>query len=129
MYNTRQSASPGRAVGLKIRSPIGWMRVFNCRRISSRAEPSKVAFDTFVSVHSMTMASRSIDPGVVQPGYARRIGHGRTGRRRLFEVDGVELPVAPVVGVELKGDEPVGEPGLERQLVEEPGPFVTAVEV
>ena len=64
MYNTRQSASPARAVGLKIMSPIGWMRVFSCTRNNSRAVPSKVVFDTFESLHSMT-ASRSMAPGVV----------------------------------------------------------------
>ena len=138
--STRQSASPGRAVGLKIRSPIGWMRVFNCTRINSRAEPSKVAFDTFESVHSITMASRSMVPGVViggrrrvsgdvQAGHARRVGQQRARRRRLLEVDGVELPVPPIVGIELKADEPVGVAGLERKLVEEAGPVAAAVEV
>ena len=36
-YSTPHSASPGRAAGLKLRSPSGWMRVLSATRSSSRA--------------------------------------------------------------------------------------------
>ena len=43
-YSTRQSGSPGPAVGLNEISPMGWLRVFSRTRISSRAVPSNVVF-------------------------------------------------------------------------------------
>ena len=36
-------------------------------------------------------------------------------------MDRIELPVSPVVGVELQGDQAIGETGLIRELVEETG--------
>ena len=70
MYMTRQSGSPGRAVGLKVISPIGWMGVGSCRRINSRAVPSNVAFVVSLSIHSISTASRSIFPSTVGVGIA-----------------------------------------------------------
>ena len=68
MYMTRQSRSPRRATGLKVISPIGWMASGCCRRISSRAVPSNVAFAVFRSFHSISTASRSIRPPTVGVG-------------------------------------------------------------
>ena len=44
MYMTRQSGSPGRAAGLNVISPSGWMGDGSCIRNNSRAVPSNVAF-------------------------------------------------------------------------------------
>ena len=44
MYRTRQSGLPGLAAGSKISSPMGCDSVLSCRRITSRAVPSKVEF-------------------------------------------------------------------------------------
>jgi hypothetical protein len=68
MYITRQSGSPGPAVGLKMRSPIGWMLPDMFIRRSSRAVPWKAVSAMFVSVHSMSTVWRELPPAVVTVG-------------------------------------------------------------
>ena len=50
--------------GVENDPPIGCDSVLSCRRITSRAVPSKVVSDVFLSVHSTRTASRCVGPGV-----------------------------------------------------------------
>ena len=108
------------------------MRVLSCTRINSRAVPSNVAFEMFESVHSIRTPSRWIGPGVtigavavypatLKPAKVGVVRQVRAGNRGIFDMDGIEVAVLPIVGIELKTDEAVGVANFKRELVEQPG--------
>src|SRR5262249_44371763 len=61
-----------------------------------------------------------------ETGVVRRI---RTGKRRVFNVDSVELSVSAVVGIEIYGAQNTSGSGFEEQLVKQTRPAVAPVEV
>src|SRR5207245_5789527 len=64
-------------------------------------------------------------PRDLQTGGARVVRRKGTGRRKLFEMNGVEPAVSRIVGIELETDEPAREPAPGSQLVEQAGPGAT----
>ena len=139
-YNTRQSASPCRAKGLKVTSPIGWLRVLRRTRINSRAVPSNVVFAVFVSVHSISTPSLIVLPGVLmvgvtvypssfRPGCDFPSGSSDTASVRIFHVHRVELAGATVVGIEMEAVEAIAVAARDEEAVEQSGPIAAAVEV
>ena len=105
-YMTRQSGSPGRAAGLNVISPSGWMRqrVLQAQQLRGRALERAVR--RLRSVHSINTTSRSIRPvdgrrrdrrrrgvaGQVETGDDAGFGARRVGGR-VFHVERVEHAV------------------------------------
>ena len=139
-YRTPHSASPGRAAGLKLKSPSGWMRVLSATRSSSRAVPSKrrvrtIAVDPF-DQHAFACdgtgrchCGRRQVAGQLQAGQIGVVRRRRRVEHRIFDVNGVELAVLRVVRIELERDDAVAEANFVGELVEEAAAAVAAVEI
>src|SRR5262249_31119861 len=59
----------------------------------------------------------------------RVVGQWRAGKVGVFEVNGVELSVVGVVGIELETDQPVGESAFDGQLLKNSTASAVQVEI